>query len=49
MKSGWRMKDIDEMDMPGFLQLRAWDARREQIARAPKRAYIDQVWKSLKP
>ena len=23
MKNGWRMKEIDEMDMPGFLRLRA--------------------------
>ena len=43
------MKDIDEMDMPGFLRLRAWDAGREQKKKAPKRAFIDQVWKSLKP
>ena len=25
MKNGWRMKEIDEMDMLGFLRLRAWD------------------------
>jgi hypothetical protein len=30
MKNGWRMKEIDEMDMLGFLRLRAWDAQREQ-------------------
>ena len=30
MKNGWRMKEIDEMDMLGFLRLRAWDATREQ-------------------
>ncbi|MEG1845166.1 MAG: hypothetical protein RR296_13070 [Clostridia bacterium] len=44
MKSGWRMKDIDEMDMVGFLLLRAWDTQREKVARAPKRGFIDQVW-----
>ena len=30
MKNGWWMKEIDEMDMLGFLRLRAWDATREQ-------------------
>ncbi|MEG1514682.1 MAG: hypothetical protein RSD95_07355 [Clostridia bacterium] len=43
------MKDIDEMDMVGFLLLRAWDTQREKVARAPKRGFIDQVWKSVKP
>ncbi|MEG0986676.1 MAG: hypothetical protein RSC06_09800 [Clostridia bacterium] len=38
------MKDIDEMDMVGFLLLRAWDTQREKVARAPKRGFIDQVW-----
>ncbi len=30
MKNGWRMKEIDEMDMLGFMRLRVWDATREQ-------------------
>ncbi len=30
MKNGWRMKEIDEMDMLGFPRLRAWDAAREK-------------------
>ena len=49
MKNGWRMRDIDEMDMPGFLRLRAWDAKREKVAHAPKRAFIDQVWSRVAP
>ena len=49
MKNGWRMKEIDEMDMLGFLRLRAWDAQREKIKNTPRPAYIDQVWTSLKP
>ena len=44
LKSGWRMQEIDEMDMLGFLQMRAWDARREHVSQEPKAAYIDQVW-----
>ena len=35
MKNGWRMKEIDEMDMLGFLRLRAWDATREQEKKKP--------------
>ena len=46
MKNGWRMKEIDEMDMLGFLRLRAWDAKREQEAR---QRFIDEVWPGVKP
>jgi len=49
MKSGWRMREIDDMDMLCFLRLRAWDAGRAQKQKNPKRAYIDQVWASVKP
>ena len=42
------MKEIDEMDMLGFLRIRAWDAQREVISLAPRPAYIDQVWPSAK-
>jgi len=42
------MKEIDDMDMLGFLRIRAWDANREQAGKQPKRAYIDQVWPSVK-
>lgn len=48
METGWRFDDIDRMDMLGFLRIRAWDARREQKKKEPKRAYIDQVWPDLK-
>ena len=47
MKNGWRMKEIDEMDMLGFLRLRAWDAAREQ--EKPRQRFIDEVWPGLKP
>jgi len=49
MKGGWRMREIDEMDIVGFLRLRAWDARREGRKREPKRAYIDEVWPTATP
>ena len=49
LKSGWRMKEIDEMDMLGFLRLRAWDAGREQKKKEPRRAFIDEVWPNMKP
>ena len=43
------MNEIDEMDMLGFLRIRAWDARCEKIKKTPKPAYIDEVWASVKP
>jgi hypothetical protein len=49
LKSGWRMGEIDEMDMLGFLRLRAWDAQRVKIRSTPKPGFIDQVWTNLKP
>ncbi len=49
MKNGWRMKEIDEMDMLGFLRLRAWDARREQEKKRPRQRFIDEVWPGVKP
>ena len=45
----WRMKDIDDMDIIGFLRLRAWAARRDKEAKAPKRVYIDEVWPAVAP
>ena len=49
MKNGWRMKEIDEMDMLRFLRLRAWDARREQEKKKPRQRFIDEVWPGVKP
>ena len=43
------MKDIDEMDMPGYIRLRAWNARKEKRKQEPKPNTIDQVWPGLKP
>ncbi|MEG1092168.1 MAG: hypothetical protein RSE58_05960 [Clostridia bacterium] len=41
------MKEIDEMDMLGFLRIRAWDAWRAKIKKEPYPAFIDQVWLSV--
>ena len=49
LEEGWRMKEIDEMDILGFLHIRAWKAAREKERHAPKHGYIDEVWTSLKP
>ena len=49
LESGWRMKEIDEMDMLGFLKLRAWNARREKQKKQPQSRYIDEVWGNLRP
>ena len=43
------MNEIDRMDMPGFLKIRAWNAKREQEKKAPRQRYIDEVWAELKP
>ena len=43
------MNEIDSMDMLGFLRIRAWNARKEQKKKEPKRRYIDEVWNQLKP
>ena len=43
------MKEIDEMDMLGFLHIRAWSASREKEKKVPKQRYIDEVWQDLKP
>ena len=42
------MDEIDRMDMPGFLRIRAWNARREQDKAKPRRRFIDEVWPDLK-
>ncbi len=41
MKNGWRMKEIDEMDVLGFLRLRAWNAKREHEKKKPRQRFID--------
>ena len=49
LEGGWRMQEIDGMDMLGFLRLRAWSARKEQKKKEAKPRYIDQVWPMLTP
>ena len=43
------MDEIDRMDMPGFLKMRAWNARQEQKKKEPRQRYIDEVWSEMKP
>ena len=49
LEGGWRMDEIDRMDLPGFLRIRAWNARQEQKKKEPRRRYIDEVWPGVKP
>jgi hypothetical protein len=42
------MNEIDSMDMLGFLRIRAWNARKEQRKKQPRRLCIDEVWPNLK-
>lgn len=44
LDAGWRMMDIDNMDVLGFLRLRAWRAHRERQNVTPRRRFIDEVW-----
>ena len=43
------LDEIDRMDMPGFLKIRAWNARQEQKKKEPRQRYIDEVWTEMKP
>lgn len=49
LEGGWRMAEIDQTDLLGFLRIRAWNANRKKAASAPKPSYIDTVWPSVKP
>ena len=44
-----QMKDIDVMDMVGYIRLRAWNASREKKKNTPRPSTIDNVWPGLKP
>jgi len=43
------MAEIDQMDMLGFLKIRAWNAKKEQKKKESKHAFIDEVWASVQP
>ena len=43
------MREIDEMDMLGFLRIRCWKAMQEQKKKEPRHTTIDVVWPGLKP
>jgi len=41
------MHEIDQMDMLGFLKVRAWDAQKEQKHLEPKNTFIDEIWPAM--
>jgi len=49
LEEGWRMNEIDTMDMLGFLHIRAWKLNRDKDKKKPRQRYIDEVWSNLKP
>ena len=49
LEGGWRMSEIDSMDMLGFLGVRASNARKEKKKKETRRAFIDEVWGNLTP
>ena len=49
LESDWRMAEIDQCDLLGFLRIRAWGARQKKQVAKPKPGFIDTVWPGLKP
>ena len=49
LENGWKMSDIDEMDMLGYFRIRAWKAQHEKEKKVPRQRYIDEVWSNMKP
>ena len=43
------MREIDEMDILGYLKVRAWKSNQKNEKADPKPRYIDEVWPGLKP
>ena len=44
LHAGWRMHEIDGMDMLGYLKVRAWDSNKKKKKAEPKRRFIDEIW-----
>ena len=49
MENGWKMHEIDNMDILGYFKVRAWKAQHEQEKKIPRHRYIDEVWGNMKP
>ena len=49
LEADWRMQEIDDMDMLGFLRIRAWKAKQTQKKPTGTKKCIDQVWPGLRP
>ena len=49
LDAGWHMQEIVQMDMLGFLKVRAWNSNRTKEKATPKTRYIDEIWPGLRP
>lgn len=49
LEGGWRMAEIDQTDLLGFLRVRAWNARQNKKKSEPKPGFIDTVWPGVRP
>ena len=49
LESDWRMAEIDQCDLLGFLRVRAWAARKKANDSKSRPSTIDVVWPELKP
>lgn len=46
LDAGWKMTEIDQMDILSYWKMRAWKARNDKGNNntVAKKAYIDEVW-----
>lgn len=46
LDAGWHMREIDDMDMLGFWEVRAWKANSEHktTSASDGKVYLDDVW-----
>lgn len=48
LDANWKLHEIDDVDICGYLKVRAWKARREHEDKKTPKVYIDQIWKDDK-
>lgn len=48
LDASWKLHEIDDMDICGYLKVRAWKAKREHGSKKQPKVYIDQIWKDDK-
>ena len=49
LEGGWRMTEIDQADLLGYLRIQAWNAKKKHPTEEQSKAFIDTVWPSVRP